>query len=297
MWVPNRRDRKAHRTENIGVIASEPSCSITVDILHNCRSGGITQGLVGEVKPIRRMGRVFTLIELLVVIAIVAVLASLLLPALKKAKNLAQEVACASNLRQIMIAKVLYANDNSQVFFDPRAPGLDLGNPTNEPITMKWHVAYNEYLGGPAVDPTYTDLNSFSEFDPVASRVWSGCLGWIEPDRLTAYHFGVIDEDKEGNSMPTFGMVLAKVRIPSEACILMEANQGNFSEGWRGSTRFYTKGFLFNERSGLDPAGPGFRHGKATWNAAFLDGHVERVPWRNGYQVSQTLADYGLPAP
>jgi prepilin-type N-terminal cleavage/methylation domain-containing protein/prepilin-type processing-associated H-X9-DG protein len=66
----------------------------------------------GTARP-AQPARAFTLIELLVVIAIIAILASMLLPALAKAKIQAQSTQCKSNLKQMGLATHLYVDDNA----------------------------------------------------------------------------------------------------------------------------------------------------------------------------------------
>jgi len=110
-------------------------------------------------EPRGALRRGFTLVELLVVIAIIAILASMLLPALARAKANARRIVCANHLKQLGLATAMYVDDNDGYY-----PSSNASN--------RWPQAVRPYfedlrilvcpddtsITGPAIDAASADV-------------------------------------------------------------------------------------------------------------------------------------------
>jgi prepilin-type N-terminal cleavage/methylation domain-containing protein len=84
------------------------------------------------------MRKAFTLVELLVVIAVISVLMGILVPALSDARQIAKQVVCQSNLRQLVLANIGYSTENDG-FFVPAASDILTTN------SHRWHGVRKDF--------------------------------------------------------------------------------------------------------------------------------------------------------
>ena len=243
--------------------------------------------------PVRN--HAFTLIELLVVIAIIAILAAMLLPALSKAKQKAQALACMNQLKQLTLGWVMYANDNSgkivpnggqantpSTFPDPRllpgaawyqwCPGnMDAYSPyaTNfvqagaiyqyvNTMIYKCPGDFAVFKFGPISVPHARSYSMNCYLSPIAGDSWTsvGLDG-------TRNFYKDSDDLQPGPSM-TYVLIDENEHSINDAFFVSDPTQGNY---WQDV--------------------PATRHG-ASCGLSYADGHSEIKHWKDGKIMNYT---------
>lgn len=145
-----------------------------------------------------KSNRKFTLIELLIVIAIIAILAALLLPALSKARSKAYQASCASNLKQIGQASMLYTGDYDDWMLPNKVSGKIWWALLTD--NKSYGVTYGQLLGGTGAGRYYNGGTFRCPEDPLPFKPNQAGDGIGSPYMFqTSYAAGIVG-GKEGRS-------------------------------------------------------------------------------------------------
>ena len=231
----------------------------------------------------RRPGRTgFTLVELLVVIAIIAVLMAILMPSLRAAKQIAQGVACAANVRQLSIAWTIYADDN-----DSRLVGaqVSIGSwkakewvhrraQSGDPGFVSGMSGHECELTGIRIGALFTYVNSTEVYHCAADPTWK--KNKLKPTlqaKESPYRSYAIQDGLNGEGYFDQKPARRTTQITNAATryVFVEEDEGKGAHNW-GSWILDKDGDSF-----WDPIS--IWHKKSS-TLGYADGHAEAHLWR-----------------
>ncbi|WP_043582029.1 prepilin-type N-terminal cleavage/methylation domain-containing protein [Geminisphaera colitermitum] len=198
----------------------------------------------------RHSRRAFTLIELLAVIAIIGVLAAIVLAVLGNVRAKARQTQCLSNLRQLQMANILYANEHKGRFVYVQSTA-----------NIPWH--------GDRTLTGYLDRGSGVSADiPPSMR----CPDRIESGghRSYGYNFTNINLNLPTGAPKRSEIGLLQSEIPRPSQTLAFADAVDFQ-----ISRFQSNAYVAGDTNRTHAAA--YRHGNDRINIAYWDGHVKNL--------------------
>lgn len=228
----------------------------------------------------------FTLIELLVVIAVIALLMAILMPALRRARELAQRAVCASNLKTLSLANAAYANTYDGAFVPvvytpPEGDAIAwLAN-----TTYRSYLAMNSYEKGDEPNRPFDTPDEFLCPTDRISKDPANAYGKV----LCSYGYNYTEWKPESGWMPPLidpaGHFAQRIRRPADKLVFVDGidwwvewSAADYRIGWDilGQANIYTYKYAYDKK--LGPAnihGPTiYRHNEGA-DVAFYDGHVK----------------------
>lgn len=225
----------------------------------------------------KKQQRLFTLIELLVVIAIIAILAAMLLPALAKAREKAQQASCISNLKQFGLGLSMYVQDGGVRANFPRSPYRDSGGEdhrnTNADVWINFTRTSDKLIFKPTKGATIGDVENAGDS---SFYKYIGDPGvYVCPSDINEYK----------NSYALNGIIEAKrvsiVKKPSAVPAFLE-EAGNHTDLDGYFAVYFTSGGAIdvtNSQSTTAGSSQFNRHGDLAIYV-FVDGHASAESWK-----------------